>query len=338
MKKRFAAYAILMALLLGGCSVTGLISRNADKLPEPDGTVPMNIVTDEEQELLDSLPYYGETGICRMGSRMALAYADTLSSLPAYFELDGNGDKTKASRLNLNATLYDVAGDGFPILIASYIDDSNPDAKSKYVPMMYSYADGDMIPVNLGKWKDGWRLELCVNGDSAGFCVESPTGATDAYPMYYQFYNVGKGEIRESYTVAEFKAEVKRTKKEELAVGIQFPGVNITDETAESSEENPEAGTGAITVSADKLERADWLRMGDKYYYYLINGEPWDPDALEYHTDSPLNDALFSVGLQLPGATGDRLVYNTASGLAQWLPTQDAKTTTDILYELASIK
>ncbi len=370
-------------LPIEGCS-KNLAGLTGNGLPEPDGTVLKGVVSDDEKKLLDKLPYYGDTSICKMGSQMALAYADTIYGLTPYYNFDGGGDKTKASRITLKATLYDITGDGFPILITSYSDDSNPNRHSDYVPKVYSYENGLTSPVQLGAWQEDWQLELCLTGDKYGFCVKMPKGETVVSPVYYQFYNVNKGTITESYIIAEFKALVRKGKKEETAIGVQFPGIRLIDENTQISEEEnknasaDEEETGneegsenkeeaeqeghenseneestkeekavetsgqqkndetLITVPASKLEKANWLRMGDFYYYYLINGEPWNPDALEYHSESPLSDTLYSVGLQLPDGTGDRLVYNKASGLAWWLPTQAGSAAMDTLYELAT--
>ncbi len=346
MRKVLTAFALFAALMLPieGCSQNGIGLTNSE-LPEPDGIAPKGVVPEDELKLLEKLPYYGDVSICKMGSQMALAYADTLYGLPPYYEFDGNGDKTKASRVTLKATLYDITGDGFPILITSYSDDSNPSRRSGYVPRVYSYENGITSSIPLNAWKDDWQLEFCITDDRYGLCVKMPGGNTTVSPMYYQFYNVDKGTITKSYIIAEFKALVRRGKKEEFAVGVQFPGIRLIDENAQNEEaaeeevkeeENNESTEKFVTVPASKLEKADWLRMGELYYYYLINGEPWDPDALEYHTESPLSDMLFSIGLQIPDGIGDRLIYSTASGLAWWLPTQAASETMDTLYEFAT--
>ncbi len=354
MKKRYCACAVSVLLLLnmGGCGlVNSLRARFFDESAtlEPSGTVPKDMLSDEERVLLEKIPYYGNMRSCRLGSRMAMAYSSILSGLPDT-QVASDGKR----RFKLKATLYDLAEDGFPILIASYPDESVAGKLlTETPPFLYSYYDGVASLISFGGWDDLWTLELCITGDRYGFYVRMPHGTETGKPVGYQFFNVSQGKITRSYTVSEYVAVV--LKDGQTAFSTELPAVgsptpvefryadaSAASDTASAGSPSSDAAANTLVpgfaTTTKILENAGWRRSGSAYYFYRINGQDWNPDSLNFNSDSLLNDVLFSIGIQIPNATGDRLIYSRSSGMAWWLPYMDAEETENILYEFATFE
>ncbi len=334
MKGRHVACALSVLLLLnaGGC---GLIHSDKTLALEPSGTVPKDMVSDEERALMGKLPYYGNMHSCKLGARMAKSYSDIISGLP-YTQAASEGKR----KIKLQATLYDITGDGFPILITSYPDE-NASGKllSENPPNIYSYYDGETSLISFGVWGDLWTLELCITGDRYGFYVRMPQSTETGKPVGYQFFNVSKGKITRSYTVSEYVAVILEDGK--TAFSMEMPAVEspkpvVLQYTDASGDKAATKSVDGFATLTQTLEEAGWRRSGNMYYYYRINGEDWNPDSLTFISDSLLDDVLLSISIQIPNASGDRLIYSRPSGMAWWLPYMDAKETESILSEIAS--
>jgi len=343
LKKRYGACALSLLLMLnmGGCGLGNSLRARFFGEPatlEPSGTVPKDMISDEERDILGQLPYYGNMRSCRLGTRMARAFSNTLSGIP-YTQASSDGKR----KPKLKATLYDIADDGFPILIASYADENDAgQLMSEDPPYVYSYNEGVTTLIPFGEWGDLWSLELCITGDRNGFYVRMPHGEEAGKPVGYQFYNVSKGTITRSYTVSEYVAVVLNDDKN--AFSTEMPAVDsptpvvYTNTSAGSNASGDNMTVHGFAATTQALENAGWRRSGDAYYFYRINGQDWDPDSITFSSDSPRDDVLFSIGIQIPNASGDRLIYSRASGMAWWLSYMDAKETEDILYEFATFE
>ncbi len=348
------ALSVMLLLNAGGCGLVHSVrSRFLDETSslEPSGTVPKDMASGEERVLLGELPYYGDIQSCRLGTSMAAVYSDTISGLP-YTQVASDGKR----KIKLKATLYDITGDGFPLLILSYPDE-NASGKllSETPPRIYDYYDGVTNLTGFGEWGDLWTLELCITVDRYGFYVRMPHGEEAGKPVGYQFFNVSKGKITRSCTVSEYVAVVLKDGK--TAFSTEMPAVEspkpvvmqYTDASVDTASTGSASFAATDTTDASKsvagfatttqiLENAGWRRSGNAYYYYRINGEDWVPDSLTFISDSLLDDVLLSLGIQIPNAAGDRLIYSRPSGMAWWLPYMDAKETEKILYEFAAFE
>jgi len=325
----FAGLSVALLIGMSGCTFVNKFElSHSHTLPEPSGIVPSGRVSDDKLALLNSLPYHGDRATSRMGSRMALAFADTLTSLPST-QTSADGKK----KFRLGAALFDVTGDGFPILITCYSNDiAGGKVGTDFSPVIYSYQDGVVTPISFGEWGELWSLETCITGDRYGFCLRMPHGNKPGLPVGYQFYNVDKGKITRSYTVSEYIAVILNDNK--TAFSMEMPSVaSATKAKVRFSGATGEVSGYVATILA--LEQAGWERSGDTYLYYKINDTFWNPDTITTRTYSPLNDVLYSIDIQLPGGAGERVIYRKSPSSDWWLPIGDAEDAANILCEFA---
>lgn len=82
-------------------------------------------VSTSKQQLLMELPYFGDRNLCKMSAAQAKAYAEMLERLP--HDLDGlieDSSFQSGQKYQLSALLIEPTGDGVPILMTVYSDNS----------------------------------------------------------------------------------------------------------------------------------------------------------------------------------------------------------------------
>lgn len=178
-------FSVVLTLLLVLGFIAPLTNAAAgDELQQAFGS---EINSGKAKQLAGQLPYFGDSANCRMSSAAAGYFADTLSSLPQ------TQTDAWAGRSTLYASLLDLADDGFPVLMTSYLYSNQTDSYATgYVaaasmPQFWYYADGIGTELSLMQ-QDGSEpiaLEQCEVDGKQGLCAFYLWGQNYGAPSQY---------------------------------------------------------------------------------------------------------------------------------------------------------
>lgn len=258
-------------------------------------------------QLLKNVSYYGDISKCKMTPAMANAYADVLDSLPA--ERTAPYEGTVA---DLEAMLYDIADDGYPLLLTTY-------SGNVIMPVIWACQDG-VNAVNVLANEDSYSQRLCKINDKTGFYTDSTPPNVGGDPAWYWFYAVQNGKVSKVYTVAEYSAAKD---------GTSYSGSNVPGISSEYlTEPVPFNSYKRKSASLAAFERAGWSKPDsfDTIYYYTANGEKLDMSKIQLdgaNADSQLFSMVKQIGIT--PFPGDNTIIGSAYALVEidrWLPYQ----------------
>ena len=140
MRRKIFSVVLTLLLVLGFIAPLTNAAAAGDEFQQAFGS---EINSDEAKQLARQLPYIGDSANCQMSSAAARYFADTLLSGLPQSQTDA-----WAGRSTLYASLLDLADDGFPVLMTSYLYSNQTDSYATgYVaaasmPQFWYYADG----------------------------------------------------------------------------------------------------------------------------------------------------------------------------------------------------
>jgi len=260
-------------------------------------------------ELLKNASYFGDLNKCKMTPAMANAYANVLDSLPAK-----QFDPYEGTPAYLEAVLYDIADDGYPLLLTTY-------SGNVIMPVIWACQDG-VKAVDVLANENSFSQELCkINGITGFYTTDRPQNIGFA-PAWYWFYSVQNGKVSKVYTVAEYSAVSMDREKSYL--GSDLPGVTSDYSTAP----NDDRSSGRKTFPAAEFEHAGWSKpvLFDAIYYYTANGKKLDMSKMQYDSsnpDSQIFSVLNQIGITPVSSDNNALGYAyTTVAVERWLPYQ----------------
>lgn len=337
-RKIFSAVLILL-LTLGFIAPLTNAAAADDKLEQDFGS---EINSDEAKQLAGQLPYIGDTTNCHMSGAAARYFADTLSSLPQY-QTDA-----WAGRSTLYASLLDLAGDGFPVLMTSYQPSNQTDSIATddvtvaSMPQFWYYADGIGTELSLMQ-QDGTEpisLEQCEVNGKQGICAFYLWGQNYGAPSQYDIYTIENGKCTLKDRINIYEAiELEDT---HTALSMEFP--NISDYW-KSTHDNWMYGYEA---DIDVLQATGWYKIGDCYYYVTVNGDAYDLHNIsqaEMAGGSVPSSILSALGIQQSDTIADvsflqinqTYVGDTAETVASMLQQYTDAREMDTLYSFPDI-
>ena len=145
----------------------------------------------EISNILEPIAYYGRKDSCKLSPKMASAYAEVLYSLPESKRVEYLFEKG-----DLKAALFDIAGDGYPLLAVvyqGYSEDFGTEANNEVVIWDYFNGKARQIQPDFEIWNCG--LEIMMN-HSPNYLVFQDGEMQDVVgAINYLTYSVSKGTV-----------------------------------------------------------------------------------------------------------------------------------------------
>lgn len=340
MRRKIFSVVLTLLLVLGFIAPLTNAAAAGDEFQQAFGS---EINSDEAKQLARQLPYIGDSANCQMSSAAARYFADTLLSGLPQSQTDA-----WAGRSTLYASLLDLADDGFPVLMTSYLYSNQTDSYATgYVaaasmPQFWYYADGIGTELSLMQ-QDGTEpitLEQCEVDGKQGLCAFYLWGQNYGAPSQYDIYTIQNGKCSLKDCIKIYEAiELEDT---HTALSMEFP--NISDYW-ESTHDNWMYGYEA---DIDVLQAAGWYKIGDCYYYVTVNGDAYDLHNIsqaDMAGDSVPSSILPALGIQQSDTIADvsflqinqTYVGDTADTVASMLQQYADARETDTLYSFPDI-
>ncbi len=258
-------------------------------------------------QLLKNVSYYGDVDKCKMTPAMAKAYADAIDSLPAKEESYGETGE-------LQAVLYDLAGDGFPLLVTTYSGNIR-------IPVIWACQNGTEA-VDVLANEDSWSIELCQINGKPGFYTSDVPQNVGFQPAWYWFYSVQNGKVSKVNTVIEYSA--CETDGGKSYSGSDLPGVSSDYSIVPGDDKS----SGRKTLPAAEFQRAGWSKPNayGSIYYYTANGKKLDMSKIKFdesNSNTQLSSAFNQIGITPVTGKNNYIGYAYALvEVARWLPYQ----------------